>query len=214
MTSTLWPAPAPSTLRTAPTPVTTAHPMRAATAGGVPSGIRMTDSCASTARSAKHETPRKWCTRSPRTDSRLVPSSRPPVETWRLADVHSAGRPDEQNAQWPHRGRHMSTTWSPGATRVTPGPTASTTPAPSWPSTIGRRVRQVAGHVVQVAVAHAGGLHPDQDLPGAGLVQVDVLDAHRLPGLAQDRCLHCRLLWRRFRRRRRNKVPWVVGCSG
>src|SRR5690349_20391138 len=29
------------------------------------------------------------------------------------------------------------TTWSPGATRVTPGPTPSTTPAPSCPSTMG-----------------------------------------------------------------------------
>ena len=31
------------------------------------------------------------------------------------------------------------TTWSPAFTRVTPGPTASITPAPSWPPTIGSR---------------------------------------------------------------------------
>src|SRR5699024_1329826 len=31
------------------------------------------------------------------------------------------------------------TTWSPGSTLVTPGPTASITPAPSWPPTIGNR---------------------------------------------------------------------------
>ena len=37
----------------------------------------------------------------------------------------------------PHGYHHDSTTWSPTATCVTPAPTASTTPAPSWPSTIG-----------------------------------------------------------------------------
>src|SRR6266550_2616654 len=31
----------------------------------------------------------------------------------------------------------LRTTWSPGATVETPAPTASTTPAPSWPSTAG-----------------------------------------------------------------------------
>ncbi len=32
------------------------------------------------------------------------------------------------------------TTWSPTATRVTPSPTASTMPAPSWPPTTGIRI--------------------------------------------------------------------------
>src|SRR3954451_24279295 len=32
------------------------------------------------------------------------------------------------------------TTWSPTFTRVTPGPTASTMPAPSWPPTTGKRI--------------------------------------------------------------------------
>jgi hypothetical protein len=41
--------------------------------------------------------------------------------------------------QWhdPQLGMKEQTMWSPGATRVTPGPTSSTTPAPSCPSTIG-----------------------------------------------------------------------------
>jgi hypothetical protein len=34
------------------------------------------------------------------------------------------------------------TTWSPTATRVTPGPTASTIPAPSCPPTIGSRATE------------------------------------------------------------------------
>src|SRR4051812_18568183 len=42
--------------------------------------------------------------------------------------------------QWthsPHSGAKRVITWSPGATSVVPGPTASMTPAPSWPSTHG-----------------------------------------------------------------------------
>ena len=45
--------------------------------------------------------------------------------------------PDRQFTHWPHWGEKSVTTWSPGATDVTPSPTASTTPAPSWPSTHG-----------------------------------------------------------------------------
>src|SRR5260370_24770310 len=40
----------------------------------------------------------------------------------------------------PHVGIQETPTWSPTATPVTPGPTASTTPAPSWPPTMGRLV--------------------------------------------------------------------------
>src|SRR6187402_2446278 len=42
--------------------------------------------------------------------------------------------------QWthsPHSGAKSVMTWSPGATSVTPSPTRSTTPAPSWPRTHG-----------------------------------------------------------------------------
>jgi hypothetical protein len=43
--------------------------------------------------------------------------------------------------QWTHSpdcGENSVTTWSPGATSVTSAaPTFSTTPAPSWPSTVG-----------------------------------------------------------------------------
>ena len=37
----------------------------------------------------------------------------------------------------PHWGLNSVTTWSPTASDSTPGPTASTTPAPSWPRTVG-----------------------------------------------------------------------------
>ena len=45
--------------------------------------------------------------------------------------------PLAQNRQWPQTGRNEQAMWSPGASLLTPGPTSSTTPAPSWPPTIG-----------------------------------------------------------------------------
>ena len=46
--------------------------------------------------------------------------------------------PVAQGGHFPQAGTKPSTTWSPGARPVTPGPTSSTTPAPSWPPMIGR----------------------------------------------------------------------------
>src|SRR3982074_1934466 len=42
-----------------------------------------------------------------------------------------------QNQQLPHAGDQFNKTWSPAPTLVTPGPTAITVPAPSWPRTAG-----------------------------------------------------------------------------
>ncbi|HEY1324037.1 MAG TPA: transketolase [Streptosporangiaceae bacterium] len=47
--------------------------------------------------------------------------------------------PVEQYRQTPQAGMNEQTTWSPAATRVTPSPAASTTPAPSCPPTSGSR---------------------------------------------------------------------------
>ena len=46
-------------------------------------------------------------------------------------------RPLRQWMHSPHSGANNVTTWSPGATMLTPSPTLSTTPAPSCPSTHG-----------------------------------------------------------------------------
>ena len=48
------------------------------------------------------------------------------------------GRPRRQDRQLPHGARHARTTKSPGSTSVAPSPTASTTPAASWPSRNGK----------------------------------------------------------------------------
>ena len=44
------------------------------------------------------------------------------------------GRPRLQARHWPHTARQFRITKSPGSSPVTPSPTASTTPAASWPS--------------------------------------------------------------------------------
>src|SRR5215813_6801407 len=55
-----------------------------------------------------------------------------------MPPVHRLGCPPRHCAQLPQNPDRQATTWSPGLTEVTSAPTASTTPAPSWPSTIGR----------------------------------------------------------------------------
>ena len=71
------------------------------------------------------------------------PVQSPPVPIAGHAVEQSCGRSRRHSSHSPHEGAHESATWSPAATRVTPGPTASTTPAPSWPSTAGHGVSAV-----------------------------------------------------------------------
>src|SRR5690625_3592408 len=49
-----------------------------------------------------------------------------------------AGRAWMQGSQHPQLGTNTMTTWSPTARLLTPGPSSSTTPDASWPSTMGR----------------------------------------------------------------------------
>src|SRR4051794_10467563 len=57
-----------------------------------------------------------------------------------MPPVHRFGWPDRHCGQVPQNPDRQATTWSPTRTLVTSSPTASTMPAPSWPSTIGRSV--------------------------------------------------------------------------
>src|SRR5579862_648251 len=54
----------------------------------------------------------------------------------------------------PHWGEKSVTTWSPTSTDVTPSPTASTTPAPSCPSTAGAYPEGSAPDAVYMSVWH------------------------------------------------------------
>ena len=51
---------------------------------------------------------------------------------------HRCGLPLRHARHSPHTARQLRTTKSPAATSVTPSPTASTTPAASWPSRKGK----------------------------------------------------------------------------
>ena len=106
---------------------------------------------------------------------RLVPSSMWPDS--RLAPrSHRFWCPLAHDGQRPQAGTKEVTTWSPTASvGRRPGPTSTTTPAPSWPAMIGNccqpsRSRiswsrcHVAGDQVLVGVAHAAGGEPHQHL--------------------------------------------------
>src|SRR5947209_1813854 len=58
---------------------------------------------------------------------------------FRDAGSHSVGRPARHWAQMPQEGTNEKATWSPSCRPRTSFPTASTTPAPSCPSTTGQR---------------------------------------------------------------------------
>ena len=73
-------------------------------------------------------------------------------------------------------------TWSPFCTVVTPAPTSTTMPAPSWPKIdreqalgIGARARELVG------VADAGGLDLDQHLARPRALELDLLITSGLP---------------------------------
>ena len=79
----------------------------------------------------------KWRIGSPSRDSRVVPSGRWP---WFCCSRIARQRfvfGLRQCTHSPHWGENSVTTWSPGATERDVLADASTTPAPSWPSTAG-----------------------------------------------------------------------------
>ena len=126
---------------------------------------------------------------------RLPPSRRRPGPSRRRAcgggttgsrGTPTAG-PPRHARQTPHGTSHDSATGWPTRSDRTPGPTASTTPAPSWPIAIGRRARPVAVADVQVGVADARREDPDADLAGPRLGQLERLDRGGLAGRPQHR---------------------------
>ncbi len=66
---------------------------------------------------------------------RCRPVWRPAIRT--APTSHRLECPVAHDGHWPQAGMKPNTTWSPGLRSVTPGPTSSTTPAPSWPPMIG-----------------------------------------------------------------------------
>src|SRR3954452_10655717 len=129
ITRTLAPAGTFARCSTAPTPVRTPHPTSDADAIGTSAGIFTAWLALTTVRSENTEAVANAYAGSPR---QVNGCGRPPN-----VDRHIVGRPLSQYWQAPQLPSVDRTTWSPSLTVVTEGPTASTTPAPSCPSTTG-----------------------------------------------------------------------------
>src|SRR3954454_2867103 len=130
MTTADWPCVGLARLNTAPAPVSTAHPMRLADASGT-SGS-MTTAWVSVTTVYSENTPAfaNWNAFSPPTVNGAFSLPGPVSRQW-------VGWPRSHASHWPQLPRVVRTTWSPTFTLVTASPTASTTPAPSWPRTTG-----------------------------------------------------------------------------
>ena len=123
---------------TAPVPVWMLQPSGASSSGGTSASIFTAERSSTIACRANEDCPKN---RPPSgCPARLigeVPSTRlPPMRFCGIQVVQYAGCADAQDGQCPQEVK-VSTTVSPGTTRVTAEPTASTTPVPSWPSTPG-----------------------------------------------------------------------------
>src|SRR3954468_16526241 len=137
--TTVSPACTPAACTALPQPVGTPQPTRAATSNGRSSGILMTEYSLTTACCEKVPSTHRPPKSSPFWWNRNVPSGNSPVEAF-LPSSQRFCRPVEQYRHLPQAGMKEQTTWSPTCTLVTPGPTASTIPAPSCPPTTGKRI--------------------------------------------------------------------------
>src|SRR5262245_5714179 len=136
VTSTLAPSSTRASFSTAPTPVWTAQPITQATSSGTSAGMRTAPVAGTSAYSASAPRLRPRCTGRPPRESGVVPSARVPVAMPRLCSQR-LDCPRTHHAQRPQGGHGESTTGSPVARLSTSGPTASTTPDASCPSTTG-----------------------------------------------------------------------------
>src|SRR5690606_35427819 len=69
--------------------------------------------------------------------------------------THRLVLPLLQNRHSPHSAVYSGITWSPGLTLVTPSPTSTTMPAPSWPSTAGNTPSGSSPDRVNASVWHS-----------------------------------------------------------
>ena len=121
----------------APSPVERPHANRHARSSGASRSILARAISGMTVHSQNVEVPMKWRIGSPSRDSRVVPSGRYPLFCCSRIARHRLVRGSRQWAQRRHCGENSVTTWSPTERDSTPSPMASTTPAPSCPSTVG-----------------------------------------------------------------------------
>src|SRR5579872_3757179 len=128
-TTAVWPVRTWARFQTQQAPVTTPQPMRQAEVSGMSSEILTAWTSLTTVSSANTDEAAKFHAGSP-----------PTVNGWVMFPMlclHRVGHPVAHAAHLPQLASVVTTTWSPGATVVTPVPTSDTMPAPSCPITTG-----------------------------------------------------------------------------
>ena len=136
-TTQVLPASTPAVLIAAPRPVESPQAKRQACSKGASGSIFASAISGITVDSAKVEQPMKCRIPSPPRESRVVPSGRNPAFCCSRIAMQRFVRGSTQWTHSRHWGEKRVTTWSPGESEQTSSPTRSTTPAPSWPSTVG-----------------------------------------------------------------------------
>ena len=177
ITPTRAPSQTCAVLSTEPTPVATEHESR--------------DACSAGRSSDRHRRRLvRECSRRERSDAagRPRPRCRPPgaaaSSPWaacgrggRAAQAPLAARRTTRASRAGHGRR--------AASPSTPAPTCSTTPAPSWPSTAGRRVAQPVRTTCRSVWQTPLASMRTSTSSGAGLAELELLDGEP-PGLGQD----------------------------
>ena len=159
--------------------------MSAATAGSTPSGSGMAAASGTTVAVAIVPIPQYDRTGSPPPVARTVA---PSGIRWRNEGEsgQAHGRPARHDRHLPHGTSHDSATGWPTDSDRTPGPTASTTPAPSWPIAIGvgrghspSRTWRSEWHTPDARIR-------TRTSPARGSARRSVSIGHRCAGHAQD----------------------------
>src|SRR5690606_15691740 len=113
------------------------------------------ETSATTVNSLKVEQPMSWYSGLPSKEKRVVQTGITPLPWVARTATHRLVLPDLQNSHSPHSAVYSGITWSPGLTLVTPSPTSTTTPPPSWPSTTGNSPSGSAPDSVNASVWHS-----------------------------------------------------------
>ena len=129
-TATLSPRPTSPVNIAAPRPAITPHPSRPTAAGSALGSTFVAWPAATSVFSANAPMPSAGVS--------SVPSASVIFCVALCVEKQYQGRPRRHDRHSPQTARQLRTTKSPGATPVTPSPTASTMPAASWPSRNGK----------------------------------------------------------------------------
>lgn len=125
--------------KTAPKPVEIPHPSKPTLSNGALLSILANEMDATTVYSENVDVPMKWYKVLPLHVKRDVPSGITPCPWVLRICEQTLVFGCLQNLQVLHCGMYSGITWSPATKSVTPSPTLSTMPAPSWPKITGNK---------------------------------------------------------------------------